>query len=131
MADTISWTVNAVASSGPAIRASGATIVDAISSASVPLPASTGTATAVDVNLQLELATRFRFLAVTCPNTKGEVEISVGTAAAKKTVKLYGPFVLHHDAIALFTSDLSTLKVTNTSNAATELSILIGYQFAP
>ena len=129
MVDLISWSVNAVASSGAASKAAGVTTVDGIFSAKVAIPKPTGAPADVPHELQLETATRFRFLAITCPDTTGKIEVT-GTGSSPQTVALHGPLILHGDAIKLFTGNLSTLKVKNTSGAATELSIVIGYMFA-
>lgn len=120
MADSIAWSFNAAASTGGSSKASGKTEVDGIMIVRTTVPVD---ATAATLNLQLDSPDKISFLAITSSAYEDDLEITSGD----NTVKLTGPFVLHGDAVALFTTNLTTLDVKNETAGPVELTILVGF----
>jgi hypothetical protein len=121
MADTITWSVNAAASSGAGGKASGKTSVDAVVAANATLEPAM--AAAQDLALQIDDTDKVLFFSVTSTLNDGKVKIK----ADADEIEVTGPLVLHGDAVGLFAGDLGTLSVQNTStDTAADLSIMIG-----
>jgi hypothetical protein len=124
MADSITWSFNASASSGGASKASGKTDVDGIMIVRTTLTADPDPVT---LSLQLKSPGNVSFLAITSSAYDGDVAIKSGDV----TVHLAGPLVLYGDAVAMFTVDLSTLDVTYLTGDPVQLSILVGFDPTP
>ena len=120
MPDSIAWSFSATASTGGASKAAGKTEVDGVMIVRTTLPAD---ADPVTLTLQLEAPDKISFLSISSSAYKPDLAVKSGDL----TVHLTGPLILHGDAVALFTADLSTLEVTNPSGDPVELSILVGF----
>jgi len=122
VAETISWSFTAGASSGAGLSSNGTLEAEAVTAAVVSLEANMSDA--ADLAMQLEDVDRIAFLAVSASLTDGSVEIQADGA---NPTPLTGPLLLYGAAVRLFAGDLSTLKVQNKhATDAAELSVLIG-----
>lgn len=124
MPDSISWSFNAVSSSGGANKSSGKTDADATLTATKKVKKTNGNEA---LKFQLDTATSIAFLAVT--STFYDTKVTVKADGAAET-PLNGPLVLYGGGLALFAADLSTLTVKNTSSTDAEVSVLIGLNLA-
>ena len=127
MPDSISWSISAGATSGVGLSSNGSINAEAATAASVSLDANM--AGQEDLALQIAAVDKVAFFAVDASISDGTVEIQADGATA---TKLRGPLVLIGDAVGLFASDLSTLKVQN--KHATEpatLTVMIGRNLSP
>ncbi len=119
MSETISWSLTA-GGVGSGINVTGATTGDAIVAASVDLDAGSNERV---LTLQVDDVAKVTFLAISSDLLDGKVTVKATGGATELT----GPILLFGKAVALFTSDLTTLTVHNTSvDKAAKLSVLIG-----
>jgi hypothetical protein len=126
MPDSISWSFNAVSSSGGTAKSTGKTDADATLSATKKVKKTNGNEA---LKFQLDTASSIAFLAVTSTFYHANLTIKASGAGATE-VPLTGPFVLHGGALALFAADLTTLTVKNTSSTDAEVTVLIGLNLA-
>jgi hypothetical protein len=122
VAETISWSFTAGASSGAGLSSNGTLESEAVTSAVVALDANMSDP--ADLTMQLEDVDRIAFLAVSASIADGSIEIRADGA---DPTPLTGPLLLYGAAVRLFAGDLSTLKVQNKhATDPAKLSVLIG-----
>ncbi|MFZ7090738.1 hypothetical protein [Primorskyibacter sp. 2E233] len=120
MPESIAWSLSAGGSSGSGISAAGTLLVDASMSVSRSFDAA-GAET--DVELMIDKVDNVSFLAISSDLNDGKVTVQ-GTGDKRA---LTGPIVLFGEAVKLFATDLSVVKVQNTSpDKAAHLTILVG-----
>ncbi|HEX8261512.1 MAG TPA: hypothetical protein VF547_01410 [Allosphingosinicella sp.] len=120
MADSIAWSFSAVASTGGSAKAAGKTEVDGVMIVRTTIPVDPAPAT---LTLQLDSAEKVSFLSISSSAYRDNLMIKSGEVE----LDLEGPLVLHGNAVALFSDNLTSLQVTNPAGDAVELTILVGF----
>ncbi len=121
MSESISWSLTAGGTSGSGINTAGATIGDAVVTASVDLEANSGER---DLTLQVDNIEKVTFLAISSDLLDGKVSVK---ATSDTATKLTGPILLFGHAVKLFADDLTTLTIHNESvDKPAKVSVLIG-----
>ncbi len=124
MPQAIAWSFSAGGPSGAGASASGSTEGDGIISVSKTFD---GGGSETDLALQVDRVANVTMLAISSDVLDGTVTVK-GSGAKKK---LTGPIVLFGEAVTLFASDLSTIKVHNTSqDKPATVQVLIGMTVA-
>jgi len=120
MTQKLTWSFSAGSASG-ALNTTGSTEVEAVFNATVDLDANM--ANASTLALQIDDVAKVKLLAISSSLNDGKVEVK-GSGSA---IALTGPMVLYGAAVALFATDLSTIKVQNKSaSVPASLTILVG-----
>jgi hypothetical protein len=127
MAETLSWSFTAGASSGAGLNSSGSLVAEAATSAVVTLDANMASPTTL--TLQLDDVDRIAFLAIASSISDGSVEVQADGA---DPTPLTGPLILYGAGVKLFAGSLDTLKAQNKhTTGSAQLSMLIGRKLSP
>lgn len=127
MSERISWALSLDASSGA--RVTGREVVDVEATTLATIDLDPAMAAAEDFNLQIANTDGVVVFAIMSSLLDGTVSVRATLADA---TPLTGPLVLYGEAVTMFASDLSTLRVQNEHPTETaQIKVMIGRALSP